>query len=488
MAFLRKQTSEGSIGLLYSIIQKCIRRGHEQEALYYSQIIYNEATKNSLRKRLIYVSTEDIGNLRLSEEILLCRDEDLLKYLIICCRMKKTHDPAWLSRLALHYCMNKLETNNEELKEAMKLTEFVKVKDYDSIRKYLGTYKKMYAFSGKNNLIWTTFILFNRRPELNQEYSLNDINLEEIKPIKFPEIPFWVKDKHVSGGTKGYKFFFDNSLIVNENVYENGDKFAEETKKVYLDDEKNLGNGKTKVLYKKWLEGDKEITYEETDEYRKILPGFKDVIQVQLITSKGKPQVYFTTSLENDKKYVLKGPVKIEMRNQIMKTEKLKKKLELNHLNIEFINIFNQNWMKSDCLLDYDKDKKELKTSKLETDVYIYSGENCNVSFDDIDDNNFFKIFEQYLLRLLVGANDHCARNFIKFGDLVYSIDDHSLEEDIQFNELKMKKSVKEIWNKNIIKFKEEILEILFNWLSIIIDNTKLVKRISFIIVSVKKF
>ena len=41
MAFLRKQTSEGSIGLLYSIIQKCIRRGLEEECLYYSNILYN---------------------------------------------------------------------------------------------------------------------------------------------------------------------------------------------------------------------------------------------------------------------------------------------------------------------------------------------------------------------------------------------------------------------------------------------------------------
>ena len=43
MAFLRKSTSEGNVGLLYSVIQKCIRRGLEQECLYYSQIIYNEA-------------------------------------------------------------------------------------------------------------------------------------------------------------------------------------------------------------------------------------------------------------------------------------------------------------------------------------------------------------------------------------------------------------------------------------------------------------
>ena len=43
MAFLRKQTSEGSIAVLYSLIQKCIRRGLEEESLYYSEILFNEA-------------------------------------------------------------------------------------------------------------------------------------------------------------------------------------------------------------------------------------------------------------------------------------------------------------------------------------------------------------------------------------------------------------------------------------------------------------
>ena len=40
MAFLRKSTSEGNVGLLYSILQKCIRRGLEKESLYYANIIY----------------------------------------------------------------------------------------------------------------------------------------------------------------------------------------------------------------------------------------------------------------------------------------------------------------------------------------------------------------------------------------------------------------------------------------------------------------
>ena len=56
MAFLRKPLSEGSVGMIYSIIQKCIRRGLEEECLYYSMMLYNEATKNSLRKRLVYVT------------------------------------------------------------------------------------------------------------------------------------------------------------------------------------------------------------------------------------------------------------------------------------------------------------------------------------------------------------------------------------------------------------------------------------------------
>ena len=61
---------------------------------------------------------------------------------------------------------------------------------------------------GKNNLVWASYILFNRRPELNQEYSL-DIELPLKK--RFNQIPYWVYDKHVSGGNKGYQFFFDNS-------------------------------------------------------------------------------------------------------------------------------------------------------------------------------------------------------------------------------------------------------------------------------------
>ena len=455
MAFLRKQTSEGSIAELYSVIQKCIRRGLEKECLYYSEILFNEGTPNSLRKRLVYVTNEDIGHIKLSNEIVECKDEDLFKYVVICCRMKKTHDPAWLSRLALHYSMNNLKTDNPELIEAMKMTEFIKNDDYKSIREYIGKgYCKMYSFSGKNNLVWTSFILFNRRPELNQEYSL-DIDIPEKR--KFDKLPYWVYDKHVAGGNKGYQFFFDNSLVVNENIYgEKGDKYAEECKKVYLDDEKNLGNGKTKILYNMWKNN------EDIHEIR--IPEYHNIVQTQLITSRGKPKTYYATSDKDNKKYVLKGPMTFDMRKQVVRSEKIKKALGLNQLNVEFVNIFGENWMKMDCLLDYDYDKKELKSSKLEDNVYIYNGDNCNINFDDISEENFMEIFRNYLFRLVVGANDHCCRNFITDGNIVYSIDDHCLDRDFEDMNIKMKKGNKTRWDSYIIIYKNDILRILNMW------------------------
>uniref|UniRef100_A0A6C0C7N5 Uncharacterized protein n=1 Tax=viral metagenome TaxID=1070528 RepID=A0A6C0C7N5_9ZZZZ len=478
MAFLRKQTTEGSIGLLYSIIQKCIRRGMEEECLYYSDILFKEGTPNSLRKRLVYVTNEDICNLKLSNEIMECSDEDLYKYVVLCCRMKKTHDSAWLSRLSLHYAMNNIDTDNEELIEAIKMTEFIRTDNYKKVREYIGKeYNKLYSFSGKNNLVWASYIMIKRRPELNQEYSL-DIDLDSIEKRKFSNIPFWVMDKHVSGGQKGYQFFFDNSLIVNENIYENGDKYAEECMKVYLEDEKNIGNGKTKILYKLWKEGIKDIP----DIYEKKIPGYKDVVQIQLITSKNKPPVYFVTSLDDNKKYVLKGPMTIKIRKQIMRTENIKKDIGLNHLNVEFINIFNQNWMRADSLLDYDFNKKELKTSKLEKNVYIYNGVNNNYNFDNINEENFMEFFKNYIFRLIVGTNDHCSRNFITDGVNVYSIDDHCL--DLEFDDLlniKMKKDIKEKCKEYIILNKSNIIEILNKWRKRFI-NENMIKRIDKII------
>ena len=68
------------------------------------------------------------------------------------------------------------------------------------------------------------------------------------------------------------------------------------------------------------------------------------------------------------------------------------------------------------------------------------------------------EIFEQYLLKLLVEQMIFVQENFIHKDGKVYSIDDHSLKLDIDFNNnIKIKKNLKDIWNKKIIENKEKI-------------------------------
>ena len=81
MAFLRRKTTDNiSIGIVYSIFQKCIRRSLIQKALYYGKLLYNEGTHNSLRKRLVQSCLEDMCNLKLSLEIMNSKDNELEEY------------------------------------------------------------------------------------------------------------------------------------------------------------------------------------------------------------------------------------------------------------------------------------------------------------------------------------------------------------------------------------------------------------------------
>ena len=83
-----------------------------------------------------------------------------------------------------------------------------------------------------------------------------------------------------------------------------------------------------------------------------------------------------------------------------------------------------------------------------------------------------------YMFRLVIGANDHCARNFITDGSKVFSIDDHCLDQDFDhINNIKMKKDNRIRWDSYIIKYKEEILQYLNGW-SIIFKNENMLKRI----------
>ena len=466
MAFLRRETTENgiSIGICYSIFQKCIRRCMTPEALFYGQLIYKDGTPNSLRKRLIMSCLEDMANLELALEIMEASDEKLINYIKILSQNKKTHISSWYQRVCLDYAIYNTHSDIEEVKIGMKMQIFERDKNYKEIRKFLGKEcNKLYSFTGKERLVWAVKILTSYRDEL--KYSINrniDVN---ISPKKFKIIPDWVMDKHVPKGTPGYQFFFDHSCVMNNRIYQDNEPYEIECKNIYLHEEAdNTNKSRTKHTIDRWRDNEYNCDYIPDI---LVKSGYRNIIQIQLLTRRNFPKVYFVSDFKDGKKYVMKGPLNIKDKEQIEYTEKIKKIIKFPHLNLKVINLSNELWSISDSLVDYTDDII-MKESKLESRRPIYNGPNVNVKFDDFFGMNKNVTYSQTnlilatLFKSLIGAKDYASRNFLVSNN-VYSIDDHSyLPEKVDITiipETSIKKEIKKFWksylkleiNKNII-------------------------------------
>lgn len=462
--FLKQKTKDNiSIGVCYSIFQKCIRRCLTSEALYYGNLIYSDGTPNSLRKRLVMSSLEDMGNLNLALEIMNCQDSELFDYVKIASNNKKSHISAWLQGLSLDYAIYNTKTDNEEIKQCIKMHQYEKVKNYKKIKEFLGKdISKLYTFMDKQRLVWVVKIISNR-PELN--YQL-DRTLEKVNYKKFKNIPDWAMDKHVPGGTPGYKFFFEHGLVMSNRIYPDVEPYQIECMNIYLDKEKN-----TKESYQLWVNDEikKEYIPAILEEY-----GYRNIIQIQLLTRKNYPKVYFATKFSDGKKYVLKGPISETDKNALEYTEKIKKIIKYPRLNSIVLQLSEQYWLQSDSVVDYQKDTV-FKESKLESSRPIYNGNKLICCFDD-----FFATHRNVtcsridlvlatLFKNLISAKDFASRNYLHNGS-VYSIDDHTYlpeEPDIKIiPDGGIKKEVVKNW-KNFLKIgsnKDEILGVLKKW------------------------
>ena len=78
--------------------------------------------------------------------------------------------------------------------------------------------------------------------------------------------------------------------------------------------------------------------------------------------------------------------------------------------------------------------------------------------------------------------------NFIIKQDFIYSIDDHSVSNTFEFNNIKMKQSIKTKWNNYIIFYKKDIIEILDQWNIKTKDYKKTNLRINSLIDIINKF
>jgi len=459
--FLSRPTKDKgiNIGICYSILQKCIRRCMTEEALYYGKLVFDFGTPNSLRKRLVQSCLEDMAHLDLSMEIMNAPDNKLFNYLQIISNNKKTHISAWYQRVCLDHAIYQTKNLDQEIEDGVKLHILEKNKDYKEVRKFLGKeYSKLYSFMNKERLVWAVKILWENRKELN--HPLDRTVNKKVKMKKFDKIPDWVLDKHVPNGTPGYKFFFDNGCILNNRIYQI-EPYEMEAKNIYLNEE----NSKTKSTVEQWKMNTHLKDYIPDVLYQNK---FRNIIQIQLLTRRNHPKVYFCTKFSNGKKYVLKGPLTKVDKERIELTEEVKKIIKFPKLNSKVITLSDQYWLISDSLVNYKYDVI-MKDSKLESSRPIYNGLNVNCCFDDYFGSNRDVLREQKyiifatLFKSLVGAKDYASRNYL-FKNKVYSIDDHSYlpeEPEIRLLPDKIKKETKKGWEyyiknlgNNIIKKK----------------------------------
>jgi hypothetical protein len=137
--FLRKPTRDNiTIGMCYSIFQKCIRRGLVEEALHYGRLIKLDGTPNALRKRMVLVCLEDMGHWSLALELKGLKDSQLLDYIQIMCANKKTHLTAYLSRICLYEIENSIESNDNLINEVKTYIRYFVEEKWKELRQFLG--------------------------------------------------------------------------------------------------------------------------------------------------------------------------------------------------------------------------------------------------------------------------------------------------------------------------------------------------------------
>jgi hypothetical protein len=408
LMFLRRLTSDNiNIGLCFSILQKCIRRGMCEEALYYGKLIMVDGTPNALRKRLVLCCLEDMCRWDLALEIQNCNENELENYIIILCINKKTHISAYSQRVALNYIEHKIKPDTSLMCKLMELVTFYIDENWKELRKRLGNDGgKLFTFTSKSILVLSVFLFWNSMKEL--QYSL-DRNLPEISPKKFSVIPDWVKDKHTGGGTKGYTFFFIHGLVMNNMVFSKPELYEEKCLEIYLNDELQFQNANTKSCLNRIKniekkEEKKNDTIDVMSYYTNLSLSTKytNIIQVQLLTRRNNPCVYFCQF--EGKKYVAKGPMNKEYKNQVEISEKLKATLNVPCIPTWF-EVFNDEiWMISENLVDYTDDYV-MKESKLEKNRPIYSGVFATLDIDKyLDILPFPSLIIPHLFKILVGG------------------------------------------------------------------------------------
>lgn len=497
MAFLRLKTSHGfSMGDAYSAFQKYLRRGDIDYALYWGAQIGRsvgdiKGYPNALKKRLLQHVLEDIGHLpyalRLLNSIKTPTWEELVQWIVLFCQLHKTRAAAWINRVAVEYITNPRCAPSKILKlvaETLILHRDRKIKELEEI--YGKDIMKLYKFINNEVLVFHTYLLIKNCIIVPDKMVLMLPNVPDVDLDTLREIPDWVFDKHTIKGKalgRGYTHFLE-TMIVNPRMFDTEDPFEIEARNLYTNGKeqrvRHILMQSTQIPTPPILRKRPEIVNDEPALVPTILKNnFKCFLQAQPITGRTKPRTWFATNKITGKQVVIKGPMESNDINNCIKSELIKKILNLPNTNIRILED-DISYIIQDSLVDYTILPTHIISTKLETDICV--PENLSVpgwNHDMVDNTDLaYKILEGLLFRKVVGTNDTCTRNFIVIDNIIYSIDDASLDIDTDYMwKIPLIKPLKKYQNVLDICW-DKLVETISIWRTKLIGNVFALKQL----------
>jgi hypothetical protein len=163
-----------------------------------------------------------------------------------------------------------------------------------------------------------------------------------------------------------------------------------------------------------------------------ILGTYSHVLQTQLITAKEKPRTWFAT--QDGRQYVIKGPIPDQERKECMRSQRLKEILGIPHTYMREEGEF----LIQNCIRDYTQLPTRVQSSRWEKNVPVPVFGAWEWKEEMLENPEKHRILLQSLMegllfRKIVGTNDTCSHNFVIWKNIVYSIDDRSLEKRTRY-------------------------------------------------------
>jgi hypothetical protein len=567
-----KSYNNYSLDILKSALQKYIRRGEIDKAIYFaievSLFIFKENDLNRKRiitnfiHRLQIIFLEDVGlscyNIipyidKLFDKLFL-RDEN--SFLIIFLNLVYTMCKNKHTRVCSHYhnLFNMYRDNQKDLEEYLKYFPSIKKyfylvkKNKSQFRNYeqsiekktidIGFWAKNMTILDENKLkmsnikkifepllkeeitnieimmkwtkelsalnesflpYYTSIIYYLFKKDIKQTgqiYYLKEDQILDYIKINLREkfvLDDYVIDMHTYEGKILEKntenFIYEGSLVENE-LYIN--KITEEWKNFYNFSKLLCKEG---IIDENFLPEDlnkKEIDIKSNFEFNRESEIFELVTRAQLVTSKYKQDTYYAIDKRDNKTKFVKGPYltteKIELIKNITEIRKL---LNLNYVNFEILELIPDlldSPLSSRNNIENNKKYHFIVYDNLITDNLITKKHSSKLwpitevlDFDKMEKYKFTivrnknqTILRQYVIQLMfraiVGLGDLADRNFLPIDDKLYSLDEESLNDDLNIlKELKKEKS--EIVVRIIDSYKTEFKNILICWKNIL-ENT----------------